>query len=58
MSEGGTRYKLQKKRIRDADGNVIGYGDPKPAVKKKGSDMVTKGAYPYSFIYSSASLFV
>ena len=46
ISEGGTRYKLQKKRIRDADGNVIGYGDPKPAVKKKDSDLVTKGAFP------------
>ena len=45
ISEGGTKYKLQKKRIRDADGNIIGYGDPKPAVKKKGSDIVTKGAY-------------
>ncbi|XP_076448070.1 uncharacterized protein LOC143284853 [Babylonia areolata] len=30
VSEGGTRRKVKVKRIRDADGNVIGYGDPEP----------------------------
>lgn len=31
VSEGGTRTQMQKKRIRDADGNIIGYGDAEPA---------------------------
>lgn len=26
VSEGGTRTKKRKKRVRDKDGNVIGYG--------------------------------
>ncbi|XP_033745323.1 LOW QUALITY PROTEIN: uncharacterized protein LOC117330881 [Pecten maximus] len=36
-SEGGTRYETKRKRIRDADGNIVGYGDTKPA-GKPGSD--------------------
>ncbi|OWF41951.1 hypothetical protein KP79_PYT10988 [Mizuhopecten yessoensis] len=32
-SEGGTRYETKRKRVRDADGNIIGYGEPKPAGK-------------------------
>ena len=27
---------MQRKRIRDADGNVVGYGDPEPARERKG----------------------
>jgi len=29
VSAGGTRTKKKKKRIRDADGNIIGYGSAK-----------------------------
>ena len=35
VSEGGTRHQMQKKRIRDEDGNVIGYGDAEPAKPRK-----------------------
>ena len=46
LSEGGTRYKLQRRRIRDADGNVVGYGDPQPAkTRKSRSGRVTKGSF-------------
>ncbi|XP_012945578.1 cylicin-2 [Aplysia californica] len=31
VSEGGTRRKMKMKRIRDEDGNVVGYGDAIPA---------------------------
>lgn len=30
-SEGGTKYHVKRKRIRDEDGNIIGYGDKEPA---------------------------
>lgn len=33
-SEGGTRYELKKKRVRDADGNIIGYESPEPVDPK------------------------
>jgi hypothetical protein len=42
VSEGGTKTHVQKKRIRDADGNVIGYGEAKPV--KAGSEAV-RGKY-------------
>lgn len=44
VSEGGTRHQMQKKRIRDADGNIIGYGDAEPAKPKKdGSKAAGRG---------------
>ncbi|XP_052780610.1 UPF0430 protein CG31712-like [Mya arenaria] len=35
VSEGGTRHQMQRKRIRDADGNIVGYGEPEPHKPKK-----------------------
>ncbi|XP_069142672.1 eukaryotic translation initiation factor 5B-like [Argopecten irradians] len=32
-SEGGTRYETKRKRIRDEDGNIVGYGETKPVGK-------------------------
>lgn len=31
VSEGGTRYEVKRKRLRDEDGNIIGYGEKEAA---------------------------
>jgi hypothetical protein len=33
VSEGGTRYETKRKRVRDADGKIIGYGEKEPVVQ-------------------------
>merc|ERR1712039_892854 len=44
VSEGGTRRKVKMKRIRDEDGNVIGYGDAIPADVRESSITGKRGS--------------
>ncbi|WAR25228.1 hypothetical protein MAR_010958 [Mya arenaria] len=58
VSEGGTRHQMQRKRIRDADGNIVGYGEPEPhKPKKKTSNIGDVGEWVGQCVFA-CSIFI